>query len=177
MCWTTGTSKWTWSPPNGRFMANILACVASFQSDQQSEAIRGALLWCKQNGLAYHGKCAIGKKRIHLPCRKGERRGRVMDVWDEKECRQIREIVSRHDAGETLHAIAQDFLARDERTAMGARWVHPARGYKRTGRKRTRPDDSRIYRAYNWYKRLRAEGKDLGAPPEGNGDRRQSGAD
>lgn len=51
---------------------------------------------------------------------------------------------------------------------MGKPWVHPAKGYKRTGRKRTRPDDSRIYRACNWYKRLRADGKDLDTPLEGN---------
>ena len=85
-----------------------------------------------------------------------------MDVWDEKECGQIREIVARHEAGETLHAIALDFLARDERTATGARWVRPAGGYKRTGRKRVRPDDSRIYRAYHFAKQLEEQGTELG---------------
>ncbi len=61
---------------------------------------------------------------------------------------------SRHDAGEPLYRIGQDFDRRGERTANNKPWV-VQKGAKRT-------NYSRFYRVYHLYKRLQAEGKALG---------------
>ena len=51
-----------------------------------------------------------------MPKRKGERKRRRKIVWDEKECRQIREIYDHKLAGELLGDIAMDFYCRHETT-------------------------------------------------------------
>lgn len=137
----------------GKFMVHILAVFASWESDRHSEIVKAAMKWCKENGLSC-GRAKFGKKKVKLPARPGQRKGRVMEVWDEGECRQIREIVVRHDAGETIYEIGQDFDRRGERTANNKPWaIH--KGAKRT-------NYSRFYRVYKLYKRLQAAGKELG---------------
>ena len=137
----------------GRLMVHILGAFAAWESDRHSEIVKAAMKWCRDNGLAT-GRPRYGKKRVRLAPRHGQRKGRVMEVWDEGECRQIREIVVRHDAGEPLYQIGQDFDRRGERTANNKPWaIH--KGGKRA-------NYSRFYRVYKLYKRLQAEGKELG---------------
>ena len=137
----------------GRLMVHILGAFAAWESDRHSEIVKAAMKWCRDNGLTC-GRPRYGKKRVRLAPRKGQRRGRVMEVWDEGECRQIREIVVRHDSGETIYEIGQDFDRRGERTANNKPWaIH--KGAKRI-------NYSRFYRVYKLYKRLQAEGKELG---------------
>ncbi len=137
----------------GKLMVHILGAFAAWESDRHAEIVKAAMKWCKDNGLAT-GRARYGKKRVRLAPRKGQRKGRVMEVWDEGECRQIREIVVRHDGGETIYEIGQDFDRRGEHAANNKPWaIH-------NGAKRI--NYSRFYRVYQLYKRLQAEGKELG---------------
>lgn len=137
----------------GKFMVHILAVFAAWESDRHSEIVKAAMKWCRENGLAT-GRPRYGKKKVRLAPRKGQRKGRVMEVWDEGECRQIREIVVRHDGGETIYEIGQDFDRRGERTANNKPWAIHKSG--------KRANYSRFYRVYKLYKQLQAEGKELG---------------
>ena len=93
------------------------------------------------------------RKKHLLPKRKGERKRRKVIVWDEKECRQIREIYDRKSAGEPLGTIAIDFFQRGEKTGEGRPWV-PDDG-KRINR-------TRVYRAWRWYNAILDAGLQLG---------------
>ncbi len=137
----------------GKFMVHMLGAFAAWESDRHSEIVKAAMKWCKDNGLSC-GRAKFGKKKVRLAPRAGQRKGRVMEVWDEGECRQIREIVVRHDSGETIYEIGQDFDRRRERTANNKPWA------KHNGKKRV--NYSRFYRVYKLYKKLQAEGRELG---------------
>jgi len=81
--------------------------------------------------------------------------GVKVDVWDEKECQQIREIKHRHDRGESIYSIAVDFFRRREKTASGLRWV------KKYGRKK-KLNSNRVSQALKFYERMLARGERLG---------------
>jgi len=81
--------------------------------------------------------------------------GVKVDVWDEREWQQIREIKPRHDRGESIYSIAADFFRRREKTASGRRWV------KKYGRKQ-KLNANRVSQALRFYEDMLAQGKRLG---------------
>jgi DNA invertase Pin-like site-specific DNA recombinase len=144
----------------GRAMVMIWAIMADLFTQQLSESIRSAIAWRKANGLVYYGQPSYGRRRIRLPKRPGERKGRLVDVWDEKEMAQIREIKRRHDEGESIQSIGADFHRRNETTANNEPWVK--RYTKGVSRTKGHLNVQRLYRALHWYNNVLFEGKDLG---------------
>jgi len=129
----------------GGLFVSIMTGFAAFEADRLSESVKAAFRYCKANGLSTGGPPGFGRKLVSLPGRKGERHHRKVVLWDEKECRQIREIYERSLTGrETIRQIALDFFRRDEKTATGKPWVHVG--------KRGQINCSRVYRVLHWYK-------------------------
>jgi len=139
----------------GELMVSFMAGLAQFEASRLSESVKAAFRYCKANGLSTGGPPGFGRKLVSLPGRKGERHHRKVVLWDEKECRQIREIYERSLTGrETIRQIALDFFRRGEKTATDKPWVHIG--------KRGQINCSRVYRVLHWYKELLAADKDLG---------------
>jgi DNA invertase Pin-like site-specific DNA recombinase len=140
---------------NGRLFVSIMAGFAAFESERLSESVKAARRYCLANGLSVGGWPGFGRKWVAMSGPKKKGRTRKAVVWDEAECRQIREIYERSTTGqESIRQIGVDFLERDERKANGKPWVRVNRkGYV---------DCGRIYRVLKWYDRLLANGLDLG---------------
>jgi DNA invertase Pin-like site-specific DNA recombinase len=136
----------------GHGMLTVFDITAELVRQKWRRSTRRGIRRRKACGLAVGRLPSIGKKRIRT------KDGAAMDVWDEAECRQIREIKARVDSGESMTKIAKDFHERRERTASGSLWVKPY------GRKR-RLNSTRLSRAYRFYTDLLAQGEDLGGLP------------
>ncbi len=137
----------------GKALLGMMAVFAGMEADRISESTRAGLAWCRANGLFCGGTPPFGRKPISTG-----RKGRKYLVWDEGECRQIREIWHRYQSGETIHAIAIEFHQRGEKTATGRLWVPPSGS--RRGRRL--PNTSRVYRVIAWYRERLARGLELG---------------
>lgn len=139
--------------PMGRLLVMILAGFAGFFADQMSEAVRTAIAWRKEHGLPYAAAPPPGRKRTRrkLP---GHPKPVLVDYWDEHLCQLIREIKRRHDAGEPMSRIAEDFNRRGEKRWNGKPWARPYGAKKRLSLRA-------FYRTYWWYTELLASGKDL----------------
>ena len=145
--------------PLGRLLVMILAGFAGFFADQLSEAVKAAIAWRKEHGLAYGHSPSPGKiRRWHqVP---GRSTPMIEDLWDQKQCDLIREIKRRFDRGESVVAIAKDFGERGEKRWNGKPW------YARYGQKKRLNLDP-LYRAYWFLTALLASGKDLMDLPAG----------
>lgn len=145
--------------PLGRLLVMILAGFAGFFADQLSEAVKTAIAWRKEHGLAYGHSPPPGKVRRHHRV-EGQSKPMIEDLWDQKQCDLIREIKHRFDRGERMVAIAEDFGERKEKRWNGKLW------YARYGKKK-RLNLEPFYRAYWFYTELLASGKDLMDVPVG----------
>ncbi len=132
-------------------LVNLMITIADMFRAERREATKRALRHRKERGLAYARFPPLGKKRV-------VRNGIKLDVWDDRECAQIREIWQRYREGESMAQIARDFYKRRLKTASGKPWVKP---YGRKGRL----NGNRLYRAYHWYCELLRRGQDLGPIP------------
>ncbi|MFC1597402.1 recombinase family protein [Planctomycetota bacterium] len=137
------------SPVAARIFVEVWRWCRSESARSHGQAIRDAFRWRKGTSLPASGRPGLGRKRI-------TRGGRKIDVWDRRECSQIREIKHRHDQGEAISSIARSFYSRRLRTANGVRWV------RRYGAKQ-QLNANRIYRALRFYENLISQGKELGA--------------
>lgn len=135
----------------GKAFLMAMALGAEMSATHLKEATAAGRKWRKENGLAYCKNPGFGRRRAH-------RNGKKYDVWDEDECRQIREIYQRYKAGESIPRIGMDFYLRGERTAAGRPWV------RYNGKKHKLPDYYRLYEVLKWYSALLKSGKDLGDP-------------
>ncbi len=111
----------------------------------------------KSRGLRISQSPGLGRKLVALPgevTRKGGQK--YTTVWNEEQLRIIREIVARHDAGETFAEIAASLMARGLRDEVGVVWgtPDPKQKPKHNGEPRTK----KVRRAYHWYKGMRAAG-------------------
>jgi len=131
----------------GRAFAMIADHIARMFAKMRQDSVRHALAKRKSSGLAYNRFPGFGRKRE-------VRDGVKLDRWHEPECQQIREIKYRHDRGESITEIAEDYHRRRERTASGKFWV------KRYGRK-GKLNSNRVRAAYHWYTSLLESGRDL----------------
>ena len=150
----------------GRAQLAIWGIVNDLFIENLRKSIKEALQWRKEQGLAYNRVPPLGKRREYSKNGKpiksmppiGDKTYTRMDVWDETECRLIREIKRRRDDGESFDSIAYNFAAREEKTWDGRLWA-PMRRKKQQGRKRI--EACYVRRAYEKYEKLLAEEKDL----------------
>ena len=147
----------------GKVIVMLLTILSQMQMDQLRESTKAGREWRKANGYVY-GNRQIGKKRLTLPILTGQTNPLKIDVWDERECAQIREIVRRHDEGESLWAITEDFYFRNLMTANGKRWVSAYTNSKGPRKGRVTLGQGRIRRAYAMYKQLEEEAIRSGEP-------------
>ena len=132
----------------GKIFLIFMGLAAEMETDQKRKTSVAAAAWRKENGFAY-SKVPIGKRRIVLELLPGQNKPLKRDVWDETECRYIREIVRRRDAGEAFWSIAQDFCRRELQTASNKPWARrQKKGYVY---------QHRVEKAYYIYKKLEKE--------------------
>jgi len=152
----------------GRAHLAIFGIVNDLFIDNLRKSTKEALQWRKERGLAYCGTPPLGKRREYTlngkPVAKAPRGTKQqyvrLDVWDEYECRLIREIKHRHDRGESFDSIGRDFGVRDEKTATGKPWVYYYKK-KRGANGQRRIDSRRVRRCCMDYEKLLEEGGDL----------------
>lgn len=124
----------------GRTLVMLMAMLAEWWLNAMREDVRAALARLKAQGFGFGTDPPIGKRfeRIDLPDgqttrgRRGGRTFRDRPVWDEEQCDYVREVWIRHRLlGESLSAIARDFVKRGLTTATGRPW---AKAYSRPSR-------------------------------------------
>jgi len=131
----------------GRAFAMVAEHIARMFAKMRQDSVRHALAKRKEHGRAYNRFPGFGRKRV-------VKDGIKYDRWYKPECQQIREIKFRHDRGESIQSIAEDYHRRRERTASNKFWV------KRYGWKR-KLNTNRVRAAYRWYTSLLESGRDL----------------
>ncbi len=156
----------------GKAIVGFMAVIANMQTDQLSAAVKASVQWRRQQGYHIAGPYApVLLKKIPVSrVFNGRRRKAYLLAWDEKQIAQAREIINRHDAGETWYSIAKDFLERGETTSDGQVWVSPAR-------KADWYRCQRLKDAYTIAKRLEDAGLPLGCPLWGEVARRNDSED
>jgi len=147
----------------GRAFVFMGAIFADFWMENHKEAVREALAWRKKNNLVYCHHVPWGMRRIVLE--KGEvdkngnkKKDKRGHVWDDNECRQIAEIVTRKRSGESMWSIAKDFFIRKEKRACGDQWV-------RLYGKDKRYDHQTMRKAYKWVEEHLKTHADIGGVP------------
>lgn len=134
----------------GRAMVHMQAISSDIWSETHART-------AKENH-AYRRKHKFADGRYRIGMRRDIINGQQVDVWDDHEIEQVREIIRRHQAGETFTAIAKDFHVREERTSNNKRWVR----FIRNGSNGYGPSTRRIRSAWHYWKLLRANNLDLG---------------
>ena len=130
----------------GRGLVMMLAMSADLQKGFQVDGIKRGLAWRKQCGLAMGWIPPLGCKFVLVPGKKtrlGNPERRV--EWNDEECAVIREIRNRIKAGETFAELARDFKANKRMRVPKVPWSY-----------------NLLRKAYAFYDKLLAEGKDLG---------------
>jgi DNA invertase Pin-like site-specific DNA recombinase len=150
-------------------LVTAFGTAAQLEGMNIQDRTKDALAYKKASGLAYTGNPGYGKRRVWLDADGNEIKVRLgtdwvkrnkhraetkLDLWDQAECDQIREIYHRITRGETHRSVAEDFKRRGELTANGEPWV----GRRPDGRL----DYARVSKVYHWYRRLRAQGHEIG---------------
>jgi hypothetical protein len=136
---------------------NALAMVAEHEGDIISERTSEAMQWMAQNNFRVSRSPGLGRKLVAVPgalTKKG--RQKYTTAWDQAQLRIIREIVERHDRGETFASIAGSLMGRGVRDEVGNVWgsPDPKQKPKHNGAPRTK----KVRRAYRWYKGMKAAG-------------------
>ena len=139
-------------PQQVRMLAFIWHLFRRMRVDHIGTTTRRALRTKKATGQVYHRNTPFGKKRVR---RKVNGCVEQYDVWDETECRQIREIHRRKTGGESFRSIAEDFYARKLKKADGRPWVTRPKWKKRL-------NISALQRAFEFYTDRLDRGLDLG---------------
>jgi DNA invertase Pin-like site-specific DNA recombinase len=148
----------------GKLTVNALAMVAEHEGDIISERTSEAMQWMKKNGHRISQSPGLGRKLVPVSgALTKKNRQKYTTAWDPEQLRIIREIVERHDCGETFAEIAASLLARGVRDELGVVWGAP--NPKQKVRYNGAPRTKKVRRAYPWYKAMQQADK---LPPQGS---------
>lgn len=142
----------------GRMFIAVMGFVSDFFIENLKARTADALRWRRQHGLANMPIAPLGMRIINCGKRDGNNKSIARLEWDENECRQMREIYERWEAGEQFIDIGHDFASRGERRHDGTKWVPVC------GKREKRMDLHKLQRAVEIIKTLEADGKRLGDP-------------
>jgi DNA invertase Pin-like site-specific DNA recombinase len=146
----------------GKMILMVMGIAAEMDAESRRDATQRGLRAAKEAGKTWTSRPSLGKKRITRVNRKGV--SYKVDVWDNDQIAIVNEIVRRHDNGEPLTTIAEDFYKRKLRKPYGSKknkrgvpWASKFRG----GRINAEP----VRRAYEKAKALEQAGTPLGIDP------------